>query len=198
MTIESLERFKEEITGKLRDSSFTSTFLACETDFTSIAWSKGPAFNLIPFELEMSGVAPCKLTSKEPLAKKYVHKHCYHEGRLFKVDIYDAKGQVYEWEYYIYGEGRVYSLKINRHNEIGWLKAVDLQEGQVVRACRVDFDSEFWTFGYEWDNGRLQEILTLSSNSLPGVKLYPSFVSDNVIESLYFLRGDQKVLVYSA
>ncbi|MEB3900377.1 hypothetical protein ODI84_09315 [Pseudomonas putida] len=194
MLIEDLKRFKDEVVKKAEDVSFISTFETGCAEFSQIMWSKG-GISFIPYELEMSGVKPCRLTVKEPASKKNTNKYYYVGGQLKKVDIYNAKGEVHEFEYFIYDDGRVYSLKMNRHGEHLWLKVIDIEQGEVRKACRVDFDSEFWTLGYDWNEGRLQEIMTFSSNSLPGVKIYPVFEEGDLV-GLFSLCGEDRIYVY--
>lgn len=196
MLIEDLKRFKDEVSLKLEDRFFVSQFVSGGVDCSKITWSKGPAVSLVPYELEMAGVTPSKILLKEPSVKKNTYKHCYDEGRLQRVDVYNSKGEVHEVEYFIYDGSRVYSLKVNRHGEKLWLKAIELEQELVVRACRVDFDLEFWSFGYEWNGAQLQEILTFSSNSIPGVKVYPAYGENEELIALYFLNNEEKVYVY--
>jgi len=75
------------------------------------------------------------------------------------------------------------------------LKAVEYLKENVSKACRVGFESDFWTFGYEWAGSFLEKILTYSSNSLPGVVIYPAYKKDEVVE-LYFIRNNEKFAVY--
>lgn len=195
MLIEDLKRFKDEVVKKAEGFSFISAFETGCAEFSRVMWSKGVGISFIPYELELSGVKPCKLTVKEPASKKSISKYYYMGERLKKVDIYNAKGEVHGFEYFIYDEGRVYSLKMNRHGERLWLKVIDIEQGEVRKACRVDFDSEFWTLGYDWNKGRLQEILTFSSNSLPGIKIYPVFEAGDLV-GLFSLCGEERIYVY--
>lgn len=195
MLIEDLKRFKDEVVKKAEYASFV---LASDTNCakaSSVKWSKGGGISFIPYELEMSGIKPSRLSAKEPVSKKNINKYYYVEGQLNKVDVYNAKGEIHGFEYFFYDDRRAYSLKMNRHGERLWLKVIDIEQGEVRKACRIDFDSEFWTLGYEWSEGRLQEILTFSSNSLPGIKIYPVFEENNLV-GLFTLRGEERIYVY--
>ncbi|ENY74697.1 hypothetical protein RDI61_28490 [Pseudomonas plecoglossicida] len=195
MLVEDLKRFKDEVVKKAEDSSFVLDFDPDCAEASNIKWSKGVGISFIPYELEMSGVKPSRLTAKEPTSKKNINKYYYVDGRLQKVDIYNAKGEIHGFEYFFYDDRRDYSIKMNRHGERLWLKVIDKEQGEVRKACRVDFDSEFWTLGYDWNQGRLQEILTFSSNSLPGIKIYPVFEEGDLV-GLFTLRGEEKIYIY--
>lgn len=198
MAIDNLKYFRDAISKKFEDHAFISCFTKARAEVTSVAWSKGPSESLIPYELEMSGVTPCKIAAKEPASKKNAHKHYYSNERLQKIEIHNSKGEVHEVDYFLYDGDLVYSFKQNRHGEQLWLKAVEIDREQPKRACRVDFDSEFWTFGYEWVDTRLQKILTFSSNSLPGVEIYPDYDDGEKPSALYFFNGEDRVYVYKA
>lgn len=196
MNLDALASFKDEIVRKFEDASFISTFMAEDMGGVKEVWAKGPAKSPIPYELELAGVTPCKFLAKEPAIKKNAHRYLYDDNaRVKKVDIYSARGEPYEVEHYIYEGCRIYALKTNRHGENLWLKAVEYDQDQISRACRVDMDAEFWSFQYEWSERSLQEILTFSSNSVPGVKIYPEY-RKNLLVGLYFMRGEERVYIY--
>ncbi|WP_448176654.1 hypothetical protein [Pseudomonas putida] len=70
MLIEDLKRFKDEVVKKAEDASFV---LASDTNCanaSSVKWSKGGGISFIPYELEMSGIKPSRLSAKEPVSKK--------------------------------------------------------------------------------------------------------------------------------
>lgn len=195
MVLSELEDLKNEALEKMRDASLVSNFLEGGTPIKEL-WSKGPSISIVPYELEMAGVTPSQLSTKEPSSKKNVYRHLYNNNGLQKIEIYNAKGQVHEAEMYSYVGTRIYSLKTNRHAENIWIKIAELDQGNVMRACRVDFDSEFWTFGYQWRDGVLQEILSFSSNSVPGIRIYPEYSEGNGLAGMYFVKDDTKIYVY--
>lgn len=196
MTLIALKLLKDEALRKMEDTSFLSVFEKDYVECTRVLWSKGPAISIVPYELELTGVAPSKMVYKEPLSKKNIFKHYYGDDGVGKIEVYNSGGEVHEFEYFVYFDGRACSLKKNRHGENVWIKIVEIEGGVVVRACRVDFDAEFWSFGYAWHEGVLQEIITLSSNSVPGVHVFPEYGEGRELKGMYFMRGDVKVYLY--
>ncbi|MCY1430913.1 hypothetical protein D9M71_468710 [compost metagenome] len=196
MTLASLECFKDEALKKMEDASFLSVFERDYVGCARVLWSRGPAISIVPYELEMAGVTPSKMNPKEPSSKKNACKHYYSGDGIGKVEVYNSRGELHEVECFVYFDGRVCALKKNRHGENLWLKIAEIENGRVTRACRVDLDAEFWSFEYSWCEGVLQKIVTLSSNSLPGVIVFPEYGEGRELEGMYFMRGDVKVYLY--
>jgi len=195
MLIENLKHLKDEVFERFEDTHFMAAFEPDCDECSKVMWSKGVGISFIPYELEMSGVKPSKMVAKEPANKKNINRYYYFGARLKRVEIFNAKGEVHAFESFIYEGDRVYSLKVNRHGERLWLKVIHIEQGEVLRACRVDSDSEYWAFGYDWSEGCLERILTYSSNSLPGVKIYPVFDEGELV-SLCSIFGEQRIVIY--
>lgn len=70
MSYHDLEVFKNQLFAEIKAMSYRDRFETAIDGSSEILWSKGPCYSIIPFELEMSGVAPSVTTSKEPSAKK--------------------------------------------------------------------------------------------------------------------------------
>jgi hypothetical protein len=192
-----LEDLKDEAIKMLADASFLSTFTTHDESIDRELWSKGAAYSIVPFELEMSGVTPSKMSQKVPVNKKNAHRHCYVGSRIDRIEVYNSKGEVHEVERFLHLENRVYAFSTNRHAENLWLKIAEYSsEGSVIRSCRVDNDSEFWSFAYDWDLRGLKEITSFSSNSVPGVKIYPEYNAGFELQGMYFLNAGSKVYVY--
>lgn len=196
MNLAELKEFKEEICEKLEDESFQRWLVSVGRQVDTVMWSKGVGTSFIPYELEMAGVSPSKMTAREPANKKSCLKYSYCGNDLVRVDVFNKGSEIHEVEYYNKLNLRVYSLRVNRHDEILWIKAIEMVEGEVVAACRVDSDLEYWTFGYSWSNGQIEKILTYSSNSLPGLNIYPQCSTNGHLTGLYFIRDDKKIFVY--
>ncbi|MHA7116887.1 hypothetical protein ACX0KM_22460 [Pseudomonas promysalinigenes] len=70
MLLDDLKRFKDEVVKKFKGSSFVLNADTGCAEVSDVKWSKGVGVSFIPYELEMSGVKPSRLTSKEPASKK--------------------------------------------------------------------------------------------------------------------------------
>lgn len=195
MSYHDLEVLKNQLFAEMKNISYLDRFASANGGSSEILWSRGPSYSIIPFELEMSGVAPSITMSKEPSAKKNAQKLYLCEGKVLSVEYFNAHGVVHERETFFYSEHRCVSVKTNNHGEDLWLKMSELEMGKTVRAGRVDSDSEFWTFRYDWENGTVKEITTLCSNSLPGVVIYPEY-DDARLSRLYFLNEGKPIDVF--
>jgi hypothetical protein len=195
VSYQDLEVFKNQLFAEMKDMSYRDRFETAIDGSSEILWSKGPSYSIIPFELEMSGVAPSVTTSKEPSAKKNAQKLYLCNGKVSSIEYFNAHGVVHEVETFFYSENRCVSVKTNNHGEDLWLKMSELEMGKTARAGRVDFDSEFWTFRYDWEESTVREITTFCSNSLPGVVIYPEY-DDAKLKRLYFLNEGKPVDVF--
>lgn len=195
MNYKDLEEFKDEAFSEMEKLSFDH-WSARQVD--EILWSKGPSYSLVPLELQLAGVSPAGVGQKEPSNKKNAQKIHLCEGTVMRVDYFNALGVHHETEKFFYGEKRTISLKINSHCEKIWLKISELENGKIRRAGRIDFDSEFWMYRYEWSGDIISEIVSFCSNSLPGVVIYPKYNDKKQLVGLYFKNGDASVNVFEA
>lgn len=195
MNYKNLEEFKDEAFAEMEKLSFDD-WSAPQAE--EISWSKGPSYSLIPFELQMSDVSPAGIGLKEPSNKKNAQKIYRCEENVVRIDFFNARGVHHETEKFFYRGGRTISLKINNHGEKIWLKMSELENGKLSRAGRIDFDSEFWMYHYEWDGDIISEILSFCSNSAPGVVIYPGYDEKKQLVRLYFRNGDACVNVFEA
>ncbi|MDU8429710.1 hypothetical protein RYA99_13990 [Pseudomonas syringae pv. actinidifoliorum] len=192
-----LVNFKNSISKKMADASFLKSFLFFNQQDHTIYWSKGPACSIMPLELEMSGVIPARLLSQEPKNKKNVYKYFFASDALARIESLNRMGLANEVETVMTEGGIKYSLRKNNVGELSWLKAVEFDGGLPIRACRLDADSEYWTYRYTWEDKHIVEITSFSSNSLPGIRLFVDYCKETV-SSIYFKNKDSKVTVYNA
>jgi hypothetical protein len=94
-------------------------------------------------------------------------------------------------------DGGLCSLRKNKYNEVIWLKIVELKNGRVLRACRVDGDLEYWAYRYNWEGDRVREIVSLASNSVAGTTIKVEYDDGSTVVRLFFLNNGKEVDIYS-
>ncbi|MDU8600056.1 hypothetical protein CCL14_26170 [Pseudomonas syringae] len=196
MSHEDLIAFKNLTLEKLENDDFRKAFLFNTNLDYKVSWSKGPACSIIPLDLEMSGVKPVEFLAQEPKNKKNVYKHYFLDTTLIRIESFDRAGLLSEIETASTDGGIKYSLRKDNFGEVNWLKAVEFEEGLPIRACRIDSDSEFWSYRYKWENMKIVEITTFSSNSTPGIKLSVSY-SGEAVNSIFFDNKGSKIFIYN-
>lgn len=195
MSVSDLESLKDEAVAMLNDNDVLR-FFENDSGYDHIFFSKGPCFTLLPLELEMSGVTPSKVTDKEPVSKKNLSKHYVRNGAVVKVDSYDSDGVLDETEIVNQVDDRLISLRRNKDDEILSLKVVELGGGKVVRGCRVDGDSEYWAYRYEWKDSLIDAIVSFASNSVAGTVIQVKYNSLSQVSRLFFVVNGKEVNIY--
>jgi hypothetical protein len=194
MNYSDLVVLKDDALAKVSDEDFCAKFFD-EFAPGEVFFSKGASYTIIPLELEMAGVAPSKAFDKEPISKKNLSRYFVRDGQVVKIESYNSQGLLDEVEFVRFFDGRLCSLRKNKHNEVLWLKVVELKDGRVLRACRVDGDLEYWAYRYNWEGDRVSEIVSLASNSVAGTVIKAEYVESAVVR-LFFLNNGKEVDVY--
>jgi hypothetical protein len=196
MNYSDLVVLKDDALAKISDENFCAKFFD-EFAPGEVFFSKGASYTIIPLELEMSGVAPSKGFDKEPASKKNLSKYFLHDGQVVKIEGYNSQGLLDEVEFVRFFDGRLCSLRKNKHNEVLWLKIVELKDGMVLRACRVDGDLDYWAYRYNWEGGRVREVVSLASNGVAGTVIKAEYDVDSTVVRLFFLNNGKEVDIYS-
>lgn len=195
MVYSDLENLKDELLEKIQDEDFLNGFTD-ELDADQILWANGPSFTIVPLEFEMSGVKPAKALFKEPQNKKNVTKNYLLNGRVIKIEVFNSNAVLHEVEFFRFSDYKTYSLRKNKYEEIVWLKAAEYAEREVVRACRVDMDMEYWAYRYSWSANRVGEIASFASNGVAGVVINAEYDKGGSIVRLFFIAEGREVNVY--
>ncbi|WP_077049236.1 hypothetical protein [Pseudomonas sp. KK4] len=196
MNCADLLMLKDEALTKISDESFCSKLFGdviCE----DVSYVKGPRWTIIPLELEMSGVTPSAIIEKEPVSKKNLSKCYFYDGQLVKIESYNSQGQLDEFETFKVFEGRLFSLRKNKHHEILWLKIAELDGGKVSRACRVDGDMEYWAYRYSWEGEQVKEVVSLASNGVAGTVIKVEYDIDSTVARVFFFSGGNEIELYN-
>jgi hypothetical protein len=195
MNYSDLVVFKDDALAKISDENFCAKFFE-EFAPEEVFFSKGASYTIIPLELEMAGVAPSKAFDKEPASKKNLSRYFVRDGQVVKIESYNSQGLLDEVEFVRFFDGGLCSLRKNKYNEVLWLKIVELKDGRVLRACRVDGDLEYWAYRYNWEGDRVSEVVSLASNGVAGTVIKAEYVGSTVVR-LFFLNNGKEVDVYS-
>ncbi|MBA1190295.1 hypothetical protein G7Z99_14745 [Pseudomonas entomophila] len=161
----------------------------------AIDWSIGPSISIVPYGLELAGVPPSPLTSKEPKSKKNCFKYYYDDGVLVGSDIYGASGKEIEWEVFQLGEGENFCLRFDDDDRLVRVSGVFYNEGHLDIACRLEEDGEYWCYEYEYERGQAVSMLVYATHSVPGTRIYIEKNSEGLV-GLYFYNGSSKIYVY--
>lgn len=196
MDCSDLLALKDEALSKISDENFCAIFFD-DSIRGEVFYSKGPHWTIIPLELEMAGVKPSVIIAKEPVNKKNVSRYYFYGGQLVRIESYNSQGLLEEFEVLRSIDGRLFSLRKNKHNEILWLKIAELNSGKVVRACRVDGDMEYWAYRYSWEGERVEEVISLASNGVAGTVIKVEYDVGLTVARLYFVSGVNEVNIYS-
>ncbi|KPX39697.1 hypothetical protein RA263_27320 [Pseudomonas syringae pv. tagetis] len=196
MSHDDLIAFKNLTLEHLENNDFQKAFSFNTNLDYKVSWSKGPACSIIPLDLEMSGVKPAEFLAHEPKNKKNVYKNYFLGNTLIRVESFDRMGLLSEIESTKTDSGIRYSIRKNNFGEVNWLKAVEFEKGLPIRACRIDSDSEFWSYRYKWENMKIVEITTFSSNSIPGIRLFVDYSGD-AVNSIFFDNKGSKIVIYN-
>ncbi|MCK8669440.1 hypothetical protein M1M11_31640 [Pseudomonas azerbaijanoccidens] len=196
MSCSDLLALKDEALSKISDENFCANFFD-DSIRGEVFYSKGPHWTIIPLELEMAGIKPSAVIAKEPVNKKNVSKYYFYDDQLVRIESYNSQGLLEEFEVLRLIDGRLFSLRKNKHNEILWLKIAELNSGKVVRACRVDGDMEYWAYRYSWEGERVEEVVSLASNGVAGTVIKVEYDVGLTVARLYFMNGINEVIIYS-
>lgn len=196
MNLNALEEFKNRVIIEMEKLSFDDWSTPRAEVGQEILWSKGPSYSIVPFELQMSDINPARAELSEPKNKKNAQKIYLSDGNVIRIDYFNARGCHHETEKIFYRENCTLSLKMNNHGEKIWLKVSEFKDKKVVMAGRVDFDSEFWLYRYEWNGDVVSEIISFCSNSVPGIVIYPEYDEHKNVTSMYFRNGDARINVF--
>lgn len=162
---------------------------------SSALWSSGPAYTILPLGLELGGSKPSAMSAKEPANKKNIFAYYVEGTNVTSCAIYGATGKKIATESFFADFDYVYSARFDADGVPVRIMEVSLEGGEPKYGCRFEDDGEYWYYEYHYENGVLISMITYSSNSAPGVKLFVEYEAETVV-GIYFLRDCSKIYVY--
>jgi hypothetical protein len=163
----------------------------------AVKWSAGPSITIMPYGLELAGVPPSPLTTKEPKNKKNCFKYYYDNEVLIGSDVYGTSGEKIEREVFQLGESESFCLRLDGDDEVVRASGVLYSNGRPEIACRLEEDGEYWCYEYEYEREQAVSMLVYATNSVPGTRIYIEKNGEKLI-GLYFYNGSSKVYVYES
>lgn len=161
----------------------------------AVEWSIGPSISIVPYGLELAGVPPSPLTSKEPKNKKNCFKYYYDDEVLVGSDIYGTSGKEIEWEVFQLGGSENFCLRFDDDDQVFRVSGVVYNEGRPEIACRLEEDGEYWCYEYEYERGQAVSMLVYATIGVPGTRIYIEKNGEELV-GLYFYNGPSKIYVY--
>lgn len=195
---ESILEFEvKRMLERMEDENFTSRMLS---NFESLSfdeefWSRGPAYVLLPYGLELTGYPPAKKFSKRLKGDKNLHHYKVSGGNVVSAVSLNEKGRVVDVEVFFQEFENCFSIRFdNDHLPVSSTELYTL-EGKVDFAIRVDIDGDYWAYKYFYEGGKVVKMLANASNSPPNIEIYVEYEIEK-LSGLYFLKDARKVYLY--
>ncbi|MNJ42394.1 hypothetical protein D3C77_373650 [compost metagenome] len=160
-----------------------------------VEWSKGPAYSLIPFGLELSGIKPSSVSNVEPKSKKNCYRYLSSSGVLLEVIIYGSSSAIIEKEIYFSEGDSKFAVRYDLDGEAVRASVLVSHNGMPCIGCRLEDDGEYWCYEYKFQGDELSSMLVYATNSVPGTEIFLSY-DDNCLSGLYFYNGAVRVPIY--
>ncbi|WP_455921735.1 hypothetical protein [Pseudomonas putida] len=197
MTESELELEVKRILERMEDENFTSRMFS---NFESLSfdeefWSRGPAYVLLPYGLELTGYPPAKKFSKRLKGDKNLHHYKVSGGNVVSSVSLNEKGCIVDVEVFLQESEKYFSIRFDNDQLPVSSTELCTLEGKVDFAIRVDIDGDYWAYKYFYEGGKVVKMLANASNSPPNIEIYVEYEVDE-LSGIYFWKSGHKVYLY--